>query len=204
MKKVLLTLAMLGTIVAGNAQNKATKTAAEASHWSVDASHTTVKFSVSHMVISEVDGRFKVFNGNVDAVSADFNDAKVNFDVDVNSINTDNEMRDNHLKGDDFFNAAKYPKMTFQSTSFKKTKGNNYTLEGNLTIREVTRKIKFAVVYGGTVKDPYGNIKAGFKATGKINRKDYGLKWSAVTEAGGAVVGDEVNMVINLEVAKQK
>lgn len=201
MKKILLTLAMLGTVIAGNAQNKA---AAEASHWNVDGSHTTVKFTVSHMVISEVDGRFKVFNGSVDATSADFNDAKISFDVDVNSINTDNDMRDNHLKGDDFFNAAKYPKMTFQSTSFKKAKGNNYALEGNLTIREVSKKVKFAVVYGGTVKDPYGNIKAGFKATGKINRKDYGLKWSAVTEAGGAVVGDEVNLVINLEFAKQK
>lgn len=201
MKKMLLTLAMLGTILAGNAQ---AKTADAASHWSVDPSHTTVKFNVSHMVISEVDGRFKVFSGSADAVSADFNDAKISFDVDVNSINTDNDMRDNHLKGDDFFNAAKYPKMTFQSTSFKKTKGNNYSLEGNLTIREVTKKVKFAVVYGGTVKDPYGNIKAGFKATGKINRKDYGLKWSAVTEAGGAVVGDEVSMVINLELAKQK
>lgn len=201
MKKIFLTLAMLGTVIAGNAQNKA---AAEASHWNVDGSHTTVKFNVSHMVISEVDGRFKVFNGSVDATSADFNDAKISFDVDVNSINTDNDMRDNHLKGDDFFNAAKYPKMTFQSTSFKKAKGNNYTLEGNLTIREVSKKVKFAVVYGGTVKDPYGNIKAGFKATGKINRKDYGLKWSAVTEAGGAVVGDEVNLLINLEFAKQK
>lgn len=94
--------------------------------------------------------------------------------------------------------------MTFTSTSFKKVKGNIYTLEGNLTIRNVTKKVKFAVLYGGTMVDPWGNTKAGFKATGKISRAAYGLKWNQVTEAGGAVVGDEVSMTLNLEFAKQK
>lgn len=172
--------------------------------WNLDNSHSSVKFSVKHLVISEAEGNFKIFNGTLTSPNADFNNAQVSFNVDVNSINTDNEKRDAHLKGDDFFNAEKYPAMKFTSTSFKKIKGNAYVLEGNLTIRDVTKRVKFAVVYGGTVKDPWGNIKTGFKATGKINRKDFGLKWSATTEAGGAVVGEEVSMVINVEFAQAK
>jgi polyisoprenoid-binding protein YceI len=175
-----------------------------ASTWSLDKSHSSVKFSVQHLVISEVEGTFKMFDGNVASPASDFSNAKVNFTVDVASINTDDEKRDGHLKSDDFFNTEKFPKMSFTSTSFKKVKGNIYTLEGNLTIRDVTKKVKFAVVYGGTVKDPWGNTKAGFKATGKVNRKEYGLKWNALTEAGGAVVGDDVNMVINVEFAQNK
>lgn len=174
------------------------------SKWSLDKSHSSVKFSVEHLVISEVEGTFKMFNGNIDAPGADFTGSKINFTVDVNSINTDDEKRDGHLKSDDFFNAEKFPAMTFTGTSFKKIKGNMYALEGNLTIRDITKKVTFAVVYGGTVKDPWGNIKAGFKASGKINRKAYGLKWGAVTEAGGAVVGDDVKMIINAEFAQQK
>lgn len=173
-------------------------------NWTLDKSHSSVKFSVEHLVISEVEGNFKMFDGSISAPTADFNNAKINFTVDVNSINTDDEKRDGHLKSDDFFNAEKYPKMTFTSTSFKKVKGNVYALEGNLTIRDVTKKVKFAVIYGGTVKDPWGNTKAGFKASGKINRKEFGLKWNTMTEAGGAVVGDEVNMIINVEFAQGK
>jgi polyisoprenoid-binding protein YceI len=170
----------------------------------LDKSHSSVKFTVQHLVISEVEGSFKMFNGGIDAPSFDFSNAKISFTVDVNSINTDDEKRDGHLKSDDFFNAAKFPQMNFTSTSFKKIKGNMYTLEGDLTIRDVTKKVRFAVIYGGTVKDPWGNTKAGFKASGKVNRKEFGLKWNAMTEAGGAVVGDDVNMIINAEFAQQK
>lgn len=194
MKKILLLSAFAIAQLAATAQTK----------WALDKSHSSVKFTVQHLVISEVEGSFKVFDGGVNAPTADFNNAAINFSVDVNSINTDDSKRDAHLKSDDFFNAEKYPAMKFTSTSFKKVKGNQYTLEGNLTIRDVTKKVKLAVVYGGTVKDPWGNIKAGFKATGKINRKDFGLKWGAMTEAGGAVVGDDVNMTINVEFAQQK
>ncbi len=194
MKKLVLLSALALASVTSFAQGK----------WNLDRSHSSVKFNVQHLVISEVDGTFKIFDGSVNAPTADFNNATINFNVDVNSINTDEEKRDAHLKSDDFFNAEKYPKMTFTSTSFKKVSGNKYALEGNLTIRDVTKKVKFAVVYGGTVKDPWGNVKAGFKATGKINRKDFGLKWGAMTEAGGAVVGDEVEMEIRVEFAQQK
>lgn len=185
-------------------KNPEKTTATEASAWKTDASHSSVKFTVSHLTVSEVEGKFKVFDGSITAPSGDFNNAKINFSVDVNSVNTDDENRDKHLKSEDFFNAEKFPAMTFTSTSFKKMKGDIYYLEGNLTIRDVTKKVKFAVLYGGTVKDPWGNIKTGFKATSKISRKEYGLKWNKLTEAGGAVVGDEVSIALNLEFAKQK
>jgi polyisoprenoid-binding protein YceI len=113
-------------------------------------------------------------------------------------------MRDGHLKSDDFFNAEKFPKMTFKSTSFKKKSGNMYELTGDLTVRDITKKATFSVKYGGTAKDAYGNTKAGFKATGKINRFDYGLKWNALTEAGGAAVGADIDLTFNLEFALAK
>lgn len=171
--------------------------------WALDASHSNVKFTVSHLVISEVDGHFKMFDGKMTNGKADFTDAKMEFTVDVASINTENSMRDDHLKSDDFFNAAKFPKMKFVSKSFKKLSGNKYELTGDLTIRDVTKPVTFAVTYGGVVKDPYGNIKAGFKAKSTINRKTFGLMWSAMTEAGGAVVGDDVDINLNIQLAKK-
>ena len=177
---------------------------AQVTKWSNDPMHSSVKFTVSHLTVSEVEGRFKTFSGSIETPSKDFNNASVNFTVDVASVTTDDDNRDKHLKSDDFFNAEKYPQMTFKSTSFKKVKGNIYALEGNLTIRDVTKKVKFVVMYGGTAVDPYGNTKAGFKANGKISRKDYNLKWNKLTEAGGAVVGDEVTILLNMEFAKQK
>jgi polyisoprenoid-binding protein YceI len=173
------------------------------STWSVDNAHTKIEFSVSHLVISETVGFFKTYGGSIATTSDDFNGANIQFSVDVASINTDNEMRDNHLKSDDFFNAEKYPKMTFRSTSFKKIDGKKYKLIGQLTIRDITKTVEFDVVYNGTVKDPYGNTKAGFKLMGSINRFDYGLKWNTMAEAG-AVVGDMVEIKINIELAKDK
>lgn len=207
MKKLfILSMILLGFGMVSNAQDKKATNALVLTpgKWNVDPVHSGVKFSVSHMTVSEVEGSFKSFTGTIVSPTADFSNATVNFSVDVNSINTDNDMRDKHLKSDDFFSADKYPNMTFVSTSFKKVKGNMYILEGNLTIRDVTKKVKFAVVYGGAAKDPYGNIKAGFKATGKISRSAYGLKWSKLTEAGGAMVGDEVSIALNLEFAQAK
>ena len=172
--------------------------------WNVDNVHSSVKFSVSHLVISEVEGSFKTFTGTIVSSKPDFTDAQIDFSVDIASINTDNEMRDKHLKSDDFFNAEKFPKMTFKSISMKKIAGQKYELTGNLTIRDVTKKVKFDVNYGGTAKDPYGNTKSGFKATTVINRLEYGLKWNTLTEAGGAMVGSDVTIVINAEFAQQK
>jgi len=178
--------------------------AQSAKNWKVDNVHSSVRFSVSHLVISEVEGIFKVYDGSISNTKDDFSDAKIDFNIDVASINTENSMRDNHLKSDDFFNTEKFPKMTFKSTSFKKKSGNMYELTGDLTIRDVTKKAVFSVKYGGTQKDGYGNTKAGFKVTGSINRFDYGLKWNALTEAGGATVGKDVELVGNLEFALAK
>ncbi len=172
-------------------------------NWKLDNSHSNVKFAVEHLAVSETEGNFKSFDGTLVSKNADFTDADITFTVDVKSINTDNEMRDKHLQGDDFFNAEKYPQMKFKSSSFKKVSGNKYILEGDLTIRDVTKKVKFDVVYRGTQKDPYGNTKAGFKATGSIKRMEYGLKWNVMTEAI-SVVADEVNIVVNLEYAQAK
>jgi polyisoprenoid-binding protein YceI len=172
--------------------------------WNVDPVHSNVRFTVPHLVISEVEGSFKKFDGTIASSKPDFTDAAVNFTINVGSINTDNEMRDKHLKADDFFNAEQYPNMTFKSTSFKKVSGNKYVLAGNMTIRNVTKPVKFDVVYGGTAKDGYGNTKAGFKATTTINRFDYDLKWNSLTEAGGATVGKDVTIDLKLEFAQAK
>ena len=194
MKKVILITAALIAQVALFAQTK----------WNVDVAHSNVKFTVVHLVISDVEGSFNTFNGSMTSTKPDFAESTIEFTVDVNSINTNNEMRDTHLKSDDFFNAEKYPKMKFKSTSFKKVSGNKYLLIGNLTLRDVTKSVKFNVTYGGTAKDGYGNTKAGFKASTVINRFDYGLKWNALTEAGGATVGKNVTIDLRLEFAQAK
>lgn len=172
--------------------------------WLVDDVHSNVRFSVSHLIISEVEGSFRVYSGALTFESPELTNAKVDFAVDVASINTENVMRDGHLKSDDFFNAEQFPNMTFKSATWKKLDDKRYELEGDLTIRDVTKRVTFAVVFGGTVKDPWGNVKAGFKATTTINRFEYGLKWNALTEAGGATVGKDVNITLNLEFAQKK
>jgi len=188
-------LVILSTLIASAVSAQTT--------WKADATHSSVKFSVSHLVVSETEGTFKVYDANVTSTKEDFTDAKIDFAIDVNSINTENEMRDKHLKSDDFFNAEKFPKILFKGASFKKVSGNKYLLEGELTIRDVTKKVKLHVMYGGTVKDPYGNTKAGFKVTGTVDRLAYGLKWNTLTEAGGAVVGKDVELTVKLELQKQ-
>ena len=207
-KTIVLFVATMMAITGINAQiapdRAKTGKETENTKWNNDATHSSIKFTVKHLTVSEVEGRFKTFSGAIESPSKDFNNATVNFTADVTSITTDDETRDKHLKSDDFFSAEKYPKMTFKSTSFKKVKGDIYALEGDLTIRDVTKKVKFAVLYGGIIVDPWGNTKAGFKATGKISRKEYGLKWNTLTEAGGAVVGDDVNILLNMEFVKQK
>jgi polyisoprenoid-binding protein YceI len=174
-----------------------------ATKWSIDKVHSNVKFTVTHLVISEVEGYFKIFDGTLEHSKPDYSDAKINFTVDVNSINTDNENRDKHLKSDDFFNAEKFPQMKFESTSFTPLGNNKYKLNGNLTIRDVTKPITFDVTYGGTA-NMGTTVKSGFKAKGTINRFDYGLKWDKATEAGGMVVGKDVDIVVNAELNQSK
>ena len=193
MKKLFLTIAVATCLFSAKAQN-----------WKLDQAHTNITFTTEYLVVSELEGSFKKFDGTFTSSKPDFSDIQINFNVDVNSVNTENEMRDKHLKSDDFFNAEKFPKMSFKSSSIKKSDAKKYILEGELTIRDVTKKVKFDVTYGGTVNDPWGNTKAGFKATTKINRKEYGLKYNAALESGGMVAGDEVTININTILIKQK
>jgi polyisoprenoid-binding protein YceI len=172
--------------------------------WNVDKSHSQVQFTVSHLMISEVTGSFKLFDATVISSKPDFSDAQVTFTIDVNSINTEDVSRDNHLKGDDFFNSEKFPKMTYKGKSIRKTGDKQYEYTGDLTVRDITKPVKLKVLYLGTVKDPWGNTKAGFKITGIVNRFDYNLKWNTLTEAGGTVVGEDVAFTVNLELAQAK
>lgn len=163
--------------------------------WKVDIAHSHVKFTVGYMMISEVEGYFKVFSGTMEQTKNDFTDAKIYFTVDVNSINTNQEARDKHLRSDDFFNAEKYPLMTFVGNSFKSVGNMRYLLKGNLTIRDVTKPVQFDVTYGGIATNHQGD-KAGFKAKAVINRFDYNLRWNSLLESGGMVVGENIEITV--------
>ncbi|MCO6466544.1 MAG: YceI family protein [Bradyrhizobiaceae bacterium] len=167
--------------------------------WNIDAAHSDVQFKVKHLMINTVTGSFQDFSGTVESNGQDFADAKVTFTAQVASVQTRNEMRDNHLRSNDFFNAEQYPEMTFRSTSMVKTGADTYAMTGDLTIREHTHPVTLDVEFGGTIVDPYGNTKAGFEATGKLNRKEFGLTWNGLTEAGGVVVSDEVRLILNIQ-----
>jgi len=166
--------------------------------WALDPMHSEVQFKVKHLVISTVTGSFKTFEGTVTTEGDTFEGAEVEFSLDVNSIDTNQEQRDGHLKSAEFFDAEKYPKITFKSTSLTDDK-----LTGDLTIKDVTKSVTLDVEHGGTATDFYGNLKAGFEVTGKINRKEFGLTWSGVTEAGAVVVGEDIKLIINVQFAKQ-
>lgn len=167
-------------------------------NWSVDTAHSEIEFKVKHMMISTVTGSFSDFDASIEAADDSFKNAKIRFSAKIDSISTKNKDRDTHLKSDDFFNAEKFPKLTFESKSFDGEK-----MVGDMTIRDVTKEITLDVDFNGIAVDPYGQTKAGFEATGTINRKDFNLNWSAVTEAGSIVVSDKVRLIANLQFIKQ-
>jgi polyisoprenoid-binding protein YceI len=163
-----------------------------------------VGFAIDHMMISKTEGKFKVYDGKVESKSeTDFTDAKIEFTIDAASINTDDDNRDGHLKSPDFFDVEKFPKITFVSTSMKPAGKNTWTLEGNLTMKGVTKKVTLkAEGSGKTMKDPWGNIKYGFNVTGTLNRKDFGITWNKVLDNGGTILGDIVDLNIRIELNK--
>ncbi|MFO7256410.1 MAG: YceI family protein [Bacteroidota bacterium] len=167
--------------------------------WTIDKAHSKIGFNVLHMAISEVEGEFTDFDAKVVSKSDDFHDADVEFTAKVASIDTENERRDNHLKSDDFFNAEKFPEIKFKGKLVKE--GNAYKLKGDFTMRDVTKPVTFDVVYGGTIDTGRG-MKAGFKVTGTINRKDYNLKWDNRLAGGELVVSDDVDIVCKIEMNK--
>lgn len=172
------------------------------SKWSIDNTHSEVQFKVKHLVISTVTGQFNSFEGTLHSNDqGEFDGAQVNFKLDVNSIDTNVNDRDAHLKSADFFDADKYPHITFTGSLHQKT-DESYSLKGNFKIKEVEKEILLDVNYGGTMVDGYGQTKAGFEITGKINRKEFGLTWNMVTEAGGVVVGEDVRIILNVQIIK--
>jgi polyisoprenoid-binding protein YceI len=166
--------------------------------WNIDPAHSEVKFKVRHLVISTVTGQFNAVRGTVRTTKPDFSDAAIEFEADVNSINTNNEQRDAHLKSPDFFDAAKYPTLSFVSTSLKSKGDGVYELRGDMTIRGTKRGILLNAAYNGTVKGFDGDVAA-FEITGMLNRQDFGLRWNALTETGGVVVSDDVKLDIVVE-----
>ena len=171
--------------------------------WVIDPAHSEVQFKIKHLVISTVTGSFGKFDGQLETVGDDFVDAKISFSADIDSISTNQEQRDTHLKSAEFFDAVTYPKLTFSSTSITKTGDDTYALVGDLTIRDVTKPVTLKAEYGGQMQDFYGQTKAGFELTGTIKRKEFGLTWDGITEAGGVVVSDDVKLVMNIQVTKQ-
>lgn len=171
--------------------------------WKIDPAHSEIQFKVKHLVISTVTGSFSSYDAEAETKDEGFEGAYIRFEAEADSISTNNEERDNHLKSDDFFNAKEHPRLTFVSTSFEKTGKNTYKLTGELTIRGITKTIELDVTHGGTVEDPYGQTKAGFEISATVNRKEFGLKWNAVTEAGNVVVSDEVKLLLNVQFIAQ-
>ncbi len=177
---------------------------AQKTTWTFDKTHSKIQFDVAHMVISEVSGQFQEYEGTVLTSKEDFSDAKIDFLIDVKSIDTDDGERDGHLQSPDFFDADKYPNITFKSKSMKKSGENQYKLTGDFTMHGVTKEITIDAKYGGTVTDPYGNVKAGFKITGIIDRTDFGLKYNSVMDTGGLMIGEEVTITCRVELLKMK
>jgi polyisoprenoid-binding protein YceI len=171
--------------------------------WALDPTHTEIQFKIRHLMITSVTGSFTKFDSTVETTDDNFDTAKISFTADVNSITTNNEQRDGHLKSADFFEASKHPTLSFVSTEFEKVSGDEYILLGDLSFHGVTKNIKLNVEHGGLIKDPWGNTRTGFTIEGKINRKDFGLSWNAATEAGGVVLGEDVKIHASVQFVKQ-
>ena len=192
MKKTLLIFLVLFTSLL--AQNNT---------WELDTSHATVQFSVQHMLIAQVTGKFQNFSGSVIMSDNDFTNAQISGKVDVNSIDTDNERRDNHLKSADFFQTEQYPEMIFKSSNVEQTSDDTYAITGELTIKDITKTVTFEAKHGGTITTR-GARRMGWHATTAINRFDFGLNWNKTIETGGLVVGEMVTIDIFAEFIEQK
>lgn len=171
--------------------------------WSFDPTHSEVQFKVKHLMITNVTGSFENFSINAQTEGNDFTTAEFDFSADIASISTNNTQRDEHLKSADFFDAEKFPTLTFKSTRVEKVDDDNFAVYGDFTIKDVTKEAKLNVEFGGVVKDPWGNTKAGLTISGKINRAEYGLTWNAALETGGVMVSEDVRLNAEFELVKQ-
>ncbi len=171
--------------------------------WAIDPTHSEIQFKVKHLMISTVTGQFNKFNATVETEGDDFTTAKVHFTADIDSISTNNEQRDGHLKTGDFFDAALHPQLIFEGKTLEKLSEENYKLYGTLTMRGTAKEIILDVEFGGMTNDPWGKTRVGFSLSGKINRKDFGVSFSMVSETGGILLGEEVKLIANAEFVKQ-
>jgi len=171
--------------------------------WVLDHAHTEIQFKIRHLMITNVTGSFGKFDATIETSDDDFEKSKIIFTAVVDSISTNNEQRDGHLKSADFFETGKYPTLSFTSTKFEKVSGEDYLLYGDLEFHGVTKNIKLNVEHGGVIKDPWGQTRTGFTLEGKINRRDFGLVWNTATEAGGFVLGDDVKIHASVQFVKQ-
>jgi polyisoprenoid-binding protein YceI len=171
-------------------------------NWVIDNTHSKVGFKVKHLMISNVLGSFRQFEGKATTDGTDFSTADIRFSLQSASVDTEMADRDAHLKGPDFFDTEKYPVISFAGKGLSDLGDDVYELKGNLTIKDVTKPVSLTAEYGGVMTDPWGNVKAGFSLSGKINRKDWGLNWNAALEAGGVLVGETVNLAIDVELSK--
>jgi polyisoprenoid-binding protein YceI len=171
--------------------------------WAIDATHSEIGFKIRHLMITNVSGKFEGFEADVQTEDEDFATAQIEAKIRTSSINTNNLQRDEHLRNSDFFEVEKHPEILFNSTGIEKIDNDNFVLHGNLTLKGITKPIKLGVEYNGTSKDPWGNQKAGFVITGKINRGEFGLSFNAALESGGVVLGDEVKIHSEIQLVKQ-
>ena len=170
--------------------------------WSIDPTHSEVGFKVKHMMFTNVSGKFKTYDAEITTEDDDFTKSEISFSADINSIDTNNTDRDNHLKSADFFDVENHPKLTFKSLSLTKS-GDEYQLTGELTLHGITKTVKLDAEVSGLLKDPWGNTKVAMNISGKINRKDWGLNWNSALETGGVLVGEDVKLNIELQLLKQ-
>lgn len=177
-------------------------TTEKTTQWNLDPTHSELTFKIKHLMITNVKGEFRKFNASIASDGLDFGNATVKADIDASSIYTNNDDRDAHLQSADFFDTESFPAITFESTELNKLDDENYQLKGVLTMKGVSKEVVLDVEFGGFVKDPYGNEKAGFSVSGKFNRKDWGLNWNAALEAGGVMVSEEVRLNAELQFVK--
>jgi len=190
---------LLHKIITKYKNSMATKTT-----WAIDPTHSEIAFKIKHLMISNVKGLFSDFSGQAITDGDDFSTAEINFQLNPASISTGVADRDGHLKSPDFFDVEKFTEITFAHGKLSKKGSDEFLLSGELTIKDVSKQLNFAVDFGGLMTDPWGNEKAGFSLNGKINRKDFGLTWNAALEAGGMLVGEEVSISCDIELSKQK
>ena len=171
--------------------------------WKIDPSHTLIQFSVRHMMLAKVRGQFEKFDGVIGLDETNPEKTSVDVSVETASINTRDAQRDGHLRSADFFNAEAYPQMRFRGTRVERLGPTSARLHGDLTIRDITRPLSLEVEYTGKAKSPWGTISAGFTASGKLNRKDWNLTWNQALETGGVLVGDEIEITVELELVQQ-